>query len=48
MSAPSLSVDACIERKMIEFGSGILTDIDRMILGPNSKCDIYGFELDEY
>lgn len=46
MSAPSLSLDSQIEKQMMEFGSGVLTDLDRFVLGPNSNCTIDGYQIE--
>lgn len=47
MAAPSLGVDSQIERQMMEFGSGIITDLDRFVMTPYSNCDLDGFELED-
>ena len=47
MSAPSLSLESQIEKYMLEFGSGIITDLDRFIMTPYSNCDLDGFEMED-
>lgn len=45
MSAPGLSLESQIEKQMMEFGSGIITDLDRFVMTPYANCDIDGFEI---
>lgn len=45
MSAASLSVEAQIERQMMEFGSGIITDLDRFMMPNLNDCDMDGYEV---
>lgn len=47
MSAASLGIEAQIERQMMEFGSGIITEIDRFVMPNLNNCDIDGYELNE-
>ena len=45
MSAGSLGIEAQIERQMMEFGSGVISDLDRFMM-PNLKdCDMDGNEV---
>lgn len=39
-------LEAQIERQMMEWGSGVITDLDRFILPPLHMCDIDGNELE--
>ncbi|ANA49293.1 hypothetical protein PMW_168 [Pseudomonas phage phiPMW] len=31
---------------MMKLGSGVITDLDRFVMGPNSDCDVYGEPLE--
>lgn len=45
MSAASLGIEAQIERQMMEFGSGVITDLDRFMMPNYSDCDMNGHEV---
>lgn len=45
MSAASLGIEAQIERQMMEFGSGVITDLDRFLLPNLSDYDMDGHEV---
>ena len=45
MSAASLGVEAQIERQMMEFGSGVITDLDRFMMPNLNNCDMDGYEV---
>lgn len=45
MIAASLGVEAQIERQMMEFGSGVITDLDRFIMPNLNNCDMDGYEV---
>lgn len=45
MSAASLGIEAQIERQMMEFGSGVITDLDRFLLPNLNDCDMGGHEV---
>lgn len=34
-----------VELEMMKLGSGVITDLDRFVLGPHSNCDIDGHEI---
>lgn len=45
MSAASLGIEAQIERQMMEFGSGVITDHDRFLMPNLNDCDMDGHEV---
>lgn len=45
MSAASLGMEAQIERQMMEFGSGVITDLDRFLMPNLNDCDMDGNEV---
>lgn len=45
MSAASLSIEAQIERQMMELGSGVITDLDRFMMPNLNDCDMDGYEV---
>lgn len=45
MSAAFLGVEAQIERQMMEFGSGVITDLDRFMMPNLKNCDMDGHEV---
>lgn len=45
MSAASLGIEAQIERRMMELGSGVITDLDRFIMPDLNNCDMDGYEV---
>lgn len=45
MSAGSLGIEAQIERQMMEFGSCVITDLDRFMMPNLNNCDINGNEI---
>jgi len=42
MSAPSLNVDSQVEKMMMQLGGGVLTDLDRFVLGDNKDYTLDG------
>lgn len=45
MSAASYSIEAQVEQKMMEFGSGVITDLDRFMMPNLNNCDMDGYEV---
>lgn len=45
MCAASYSIEAQIERQMMEFGSGVITDLDRFMMPRLEDCDMDGYEV---
>lgn len=45
MSSASLGVEAQIERKMMEIGSGVITDLERFMMLNLNNCDMDGHEV---
>lgn len=45
MIAAPISVEAQIERQMMEFGSGVITDLDRFMMPNLKNCDMDGYEV---
>lgn len=45
MSAAPFGIEAQIESKMMELGSGVITDLDRFIMPDLNNCNMDGHEV---